>query len=728
MRRALLFLAASLASACDGGVPAADGAVPLADGATPDGIASPAPPAAPILGPCPEGWREATADGITTCEPWPETGPPACVPGTMALPGVPGCAPLGTACPSGDLPDEPPSGGPFVYVLAGTSGGDGSRFAPFATIGEAMDFASPGSTLLIGRGTYDEAVSPKEGVTLQGLCPRLTVLTRTDAGGAEAIVNVARDGVTLRDLTLSGSSRFGIVARTGTTHLEGVVIEDLGAPCIGAADAATMTIAGSMIRRCAHGIEVIAGASLELEASVVAEHAGPGIVAIGGTVTVRAAWIADDRNTGEPGYGALAQDGGIVTVERSVVSGNADIGLTAGAASEITARDTVIEDQVSNPAGDAGFGVQADSGGAIVLERVTLRQNRMGAAFVEGEGTTLDGQDVLILDTEARGDGRFGRALVVQDGASATLARAVLADNRDVAVLLSGSDGLASLRLTDVEVRDTTPQGDGEGGRGISAQNEARLELERVRVRNCLGVGVHVAGVDARRPTASLLDLEVIDVGPETDEGTPGVNGRALQIQGGATVTGARIRVERAHEAALVVFESMAELRDVAILDTQARAIDDTIGRAVAVQGGASLLLERALVERTRDVGVFVADTGSRLVASGLTLRDALARGCAATTCAAEPGGHGVGVYDGATASIVDFRIERVALCGVHLASGAALDLARGVVREAEVGACVQIDGYDVGRLSNDVRYEDNELNLETTTLPVPAGVAGLAL
>ncbi len=354
MGRAILFVAASLASACDGGGPAGDGAVPLLDGASPDGIACPAPPAAPTLGPCPEGWREAAADGITACEPWPETGPPACVPGTMALPGVPGCAPLGAACPSGDLPEEPPTGGPFVYVLAGTSGGDGSRFAPFATIGEAMDFASPGSTILIGRGTYDEAVTPKEGVTLRGLCPRLTVLTRTDAGGAEAIVNVARDGVTLRDLALSGSSRFGIVARAGTTHLEGVVIEDLGAPGIGAADAATITIASSAIRRCAHGLEIIAGGAVELEGSVVADHAGPGIVAIGGTATVRGAWLADNRNAGEPGYGALAEDGGLVTIEGSVVSGNADIGLTAGVASEITARDTVIEDQVSDPGGTRG--------------------------------------------------------------------------------------------------------------------------------------------------------------------------------------------------------------------------------------------------------------------------------------------------------------------------------------------------------------------------------------
>jgi hypothetical protein len=48
------------------------------------------------------------------------------------------------------------------------------------------------------------------------------------------------------------------------------------------------------------------------------------------------------------------------------------------------------------------------------------------------------------------------------------------------------------------------------------------------------------------------------------------------------------------------------------------------------------------------------------------------------------------------------------------------LDLQEGTVSGSAIGACVQIDGYDVGRLSNAVRYEDNDTNLESTSLPVP--------
>jgi hypothetical protein len=37
----------------------------------------------------------------------------------------------------------------------------------------------------------------------------------------------------------------------------------------------------------------------------------------------------------------------------------------------------------------------------------------------------------------------------------------------------------------------------------------------------------------------------------------------------------------------------------------------------------------------------------------------------------------------------------------------------------AAIGACVQVDGYDLTRLSDEVEFRDNESNLDTTSLPV---------
>jgi len=42
------------------------------------------------------------------------------------------------------------------------------------------------------------------------------------------------------------------------------------------------------------------------------------------------------------------------------------------------------------------------------------------------------------------------------------------------------------------------------------------------------------------------------------------------------------------------------------------------------------------------------------------------------------------------------------------------------VVSGSSVGACVQVDGYDLARLLDGVAYIDNGTSLQTTMLPVP--------
>jgi hypothetical protein len=41
-------------------------------------------------------------------------------------------------------------------------------------------------------------------------------------------------------------------------------------------------------------------------------------------------------------------------------------------------------------------------------------------------------------------------------------------------------------------------------------------------------------------------------------------------------------------------------------------------------------------------------------------------------------------------------------------------------VAESAIGACVQVEGYDLSRLMTDVSYRDNGANLQATSLPVP--------
>jgi hypothetical protein len=73
-----------------------------------------------------------------------------------------------------------------------------------------------------------------------------------------------------------------------------------------------------------------------------------------------------------------------------------------------------------------------------------------------------------------------------------------------------------------------------------------------------------------------------------------------------------------------------------------------------------------------------------------------------------------------AAVSMSRFVAARAELCGVQLARDAQVDLSVGEVRESAIGVCLQVDPYDPERLTDRVRFADNDVNLQTTTLPVP--------
>jgi hypothetical protein len=76
---------------------------------------------------------------------------------------------------------------------------------------------------------------------------------------------------------------------------------------------------------------------------------------------------------------------------------------------------------------------------------------------------------------------------------------------------------------------------------------------------------------------------------------------------------------------------------------------------------------------------------------------------------------------DGGHLVLTYFTLEAADLCGALIGAGGELDLAHGVVAHSPLGACIQEPGYDLARITDDVLYQDNETNFESSTLPVPA-------
>jgi hypothetical protein len=235
---------------CDDGGDAPD-AMPPADATAESDPASPEPPELPLLTPCPEGWPERERSDQTFCHPFIDS-VPLCPAGQAHFPGEVACAPIGAPCPSG-APDPFPKDVPttaVVYAWADAApGGDGTRSAPFSSVGQALAAADRGATVVVGPGEYDVVLSPRNDVVVRGACVEQTRFAPTfGPGGAVVVV----DGVqlTLRDLTIAATVGPAINARGAgaVVRLDGVSIDGAIDTGIAMIDGATLEATALAVR------------------------------------------------------------------------------------------------------------------------------------------------------------------------------------------------------------------------------------------------------------------------------------------------------------------------------------------------------------------------------------------------------------------------------------------------------------------------------------------------
>jgi len=105
----------------------------------------------------------------------------------------------------------------------------------------------------------------------------------------------------------------------------------------------------------------------------------------------------------------------------------------------------------------------------------------------------------------------------------------------------------------------------------------------------------------------------------------------------------------------------------------------------------------------------------------------ALAAACASTTCTATAAGFGLVAHLGAHLRATRLAVRRSDLAGVVVGQAASVDLMDGEIADSPIGANVQVPGYDLARLSNQVVYRDVERALDSTSLPVPDPISPIA-
>lgn len=132
----------------------------------------------------------------------------------------------------------------------------------------------------------------------------------------------------------------------------------------------------------------------------------------------------------------------------------------------------------------------------------------------------------------------------------------------------------------------------------------------------------------------------------------------------------------------------------------------------------------RAVFARNRQASIMGVTQGTVMRLEDVTVRDTMLPDCAMTTCADHATAVAVGAYAGATVDVRSFLVDGSVLCGIQVADvggGAGeLDLHDGDVEGCDIGACVQVDGYDLDRLLDGVTFRNKRINSQQTSLPVP--------
>jgi len=405
-----------------------------------------------------------------------------------------------------------------------------------------------------------------------------------------------------------------------------------------------------------------------------------------------------------------------LTVEGVWLENTGGFAVAVSNGAQLTMRDS----HVTAPPPSSGFPAQAvlvQGPGRVDLERVEVVGVRAAGVTAELEGSLITLDHVLFRDGLGMADGMGGRAINAQGGRVEVRA-SVVEDMAEVGA--QSTDETGELLVEDSVFRRIRARGDGQLGRGVAAQGGASAVFARVFIDGAVESGLN--GALAR--SVEARDLVVINVTESPYDGRYGIG---VSVNRGSFLL-ERVLVSEARTAGMLFGAEAGEsatgtVSDVTILDVRGEQTRQAFGRGLSLIGGASVTGERIVIRRVRDIGVSLHDGSA-------TLTDLLVEGvapqlCAETTCADNPSGIGLGTYTDGTADVTRFHVAAGALAGVQVAGGQ-LDLHDGEIRGHPIGANIQDEGFDVTRVSDTVRYVDNETNLDAMSLPVPEALPSI--
>lgn len=311
------------------------------------------------------------------------------------------------------------------------------------------------------------------------------------------------------------------------------------------------------------------------------------------------------ENNGQYGGGLEVAAGATVDLSRVVIRRNRATGMRVGGATVTAADLAVLETAPRASDSTQGLGLVMDLAAQVTLERAVFAGNRIADGLVSDRGTRLSLTDVRLRGVRSQAsDGKWGIGLIAMSEALVVASRVSIERTDDSGAQLQGK---AVGTFADLVVRDTGFGGALTSGDGLAIQSAAQATVTRSAFQNNkrIAVGVHGGSV------VQLTDWRVSDVGTDRD----GYFGRGLALQAGAIGSVTRAEVSRAREAALYVHGSQSRLSldQVTVLDTQAAAQGLNEGRAISAEAGSLTDATCLLARGSREVAANANGTGTRL-------------------------------------------------------------------------------------------------------------------
>lgn len=532
---------------------------------------------------------------------------------------------------------------------------------------------------------------------------------------------------TLRDVTFADAARSdglglglfvhaGAVARVSRATIRRV--NSIGV--LLGAEGTAITIEDTTIRdttedvsgQFGRGIEVELGARATVRRTLLAGNREASIGADQATIDLEDVVVRDSRARSDGGVGrAISMGAGSLTTRRVLVERAYETGVLVSREAVLDGSDLVIRDvlpQMSD--GGRGVGLEIAPRTTATVARVEIEGAHLAGVYIAGATAALS--DVAISRTRFSSDVSTA-AFAAWAGAQVRVERMSVDDAEAVGIFVY--DPGTALQAVDVAISDLVPltaSGPGMGiGRGVEVNSGASIALERASIERYADVAIAIGQPGT---TARLYDVAIAEGIGRQD----GNVGRGIGVGDGATVEGARVRIDGAREAGIVVATASAHLTDVEVVGTRSIPIG-LYGHGLAVQFGGTAHVERVVLSGNREVAASAFE-GSTLTLRDARLVDTEERVCPVPECEPFPAGIGLAVR-GSVADLERFEIARNALIGIQLTGGATLVAARGTIADHPVGVNVQDVTFDPTMFQNDVRFERNEQDFDVGVLPVPS-------